>query len=252
MGRTGETRTWDFPEEHIDHAAFTKVLEDTAAIRAKLFDPDTNLAWEDALRRETTLLDTSTPKENISGMASPHRISSWMARGFSIARGVLSLRYFVGETFINHYRLGYTKMMKGLLTDPNAPFNLMQLLGTRKGHTKMNYAQGTKTMATYLGISAVELQQQIPPEEWEYLIEKGHLRSAFFSRAIDAAERKDNLSAISKGIKKQREKDKRTQPLSGRVSSTGKFTIERSQSPELAMLENIEHTLKIRQKQHYP
>ena len=251
-GRTGKTETQDFPEEHINHTAFTNVLEETAGIRAKLFDPDTNLAWEDALRRETTLLDTSSPKENISGMASPHRISSWMARGFSIARGVLSLRYFVGETAINHYRLGYTKMMKGLLTDPNAPFNLMQLLGTRKGHTKMNYAQGTKTMATYLGISAVELQQQIPPEEWEYLIENGHLRSVFFSRAIDAAERKDNLKAISKGIKKQTKREERTQPLSGSLSSTGKFTIERLKSPELAMLEDIEQTLKIRQKQLNP
>jgi hypothetical protein len=243
MLRDGKTQTLDFPEEHIDSAALTKVLEETEDIRSRLFDPETNRAWAEVLRRETTLLKTGVPTEDISGLPSPHRISSWMARGFSIARGVLSLRYFVGETAINHYRLGYMKMMKELLTDPDGPFNLMQMLGMRKGHTKMNYAQGIKTMATFIGVNAAELQQQMPPEEWDYLLENGHLRSGFFNRIIDASQRKTNLRKLEQRIARQKR-------IEGATS--GRSMLQRSPTKELQTLYDVEREWKIRQKQFNP
>jgi hypothetical protein len=168
-------------EEIIDWPEFMRKMEDTRELRKKLFAPETNEALEEILFNEKILSESTANLMGVSGLPTPFRIASWMARGFAIARGVLSVRYVAGETTLQAMRLGYVRMMKKLLVDPDGPIILKNMLPDVEQIAaditlrKLNYKQGIVALASFIGVNASELAF-INESEYEHLINKGRFR----------------------------------------------------------------------------
>ena len=181
-------------------------------------------------------------------------ISSWMARFFSIVRGVLSLRYFVGETAVNHYRLGYIKTMERILTNPKAAHNIMEMLGQRQGHKRYGYKQGIQTIATFMGIEASSLEEKLNREEYEHLIKTGDLSDKLITKLLNEGERADDIKKVEKQLSKKEKIDavfrSSLRGLEGGAMFQTRETLKPSE--EVKRLRKIEHTLKTRQKQLNP
>jgi len=168
-------------EEIIDWPEFMRKMEDTRELRKKLFAPETNEALEEILFNEKILSESTANLMGVSGLPTPFRIASWMARGFAIARGVLSVRYVAGETTLQAMRLGYVRMMKKLLIDPDGPIILKNMLpdveqiAADMTLRKLDYKQGIVALASFIGVKASELAF-INESEYEHLINKGRFR----------------------------------------------------------------------------
>ena len=243
-----------FAEEIIDFTAFEQKLKDTWNVRQKLFTKEENAQWRTVLEQERVLLPSTTPPNPVHGLPTPHQISSWMARFFSIARGVLSLRYFAGETAINHYRLGYVKTMEGILTNPKAAHNIMEMLGQRQGHKRYGYKQGIQTIATFMGIEASNLEKKLNREEYEHLIKTGDLSDKLIGERLDEGGRKHNIKTVEKELSKYEKIDTMFKGSSLGLEGGAMFQPRKAFKPskDAERLREMEHTLKTRHKQLIP
>ena len=162
-------------EEVINYPALVKKLDDTEILRIELFGQQAADDLAHVLKNERVLAPSKLQDKAIAGLPTPLTISSGMARCFSIARGVLSLRYFLGETTIRHVRMQYVHMMHELLTDPDNARLVMETFGTIPGSNIKSYREGVKVLGKLIGVSAPEIYKAIDSEEWRHLSITGSL-----------------------------------------------------------------------------
>ena len=162
-------------ERVINYPALVKKLDDTVILRRELFGQQAADDLAHVLKNERVLAPSTLQEKAIAGLPTPLTISSGMARCFSIARGVLSLRYFLGETTIRHVRMQYVHMMHELLTNPDNPRLVMETFGTIPGSNIKSYREGVKVLGKLIGVSAPEIYKAIDSEEWRHLSITGSL-----------------------------------------------------------------------------
>ena len=187
-------------QDIIDYGKLKESLDRTKEIRDKIFSPESNEALNQALFNTQILAESTERSASIMGMATPLKSSSLMARAFSVARGVLSLRYVAGELTIQGMRLQYVHMMNDLLSDPTAVLTLSKMIDDIPNYVKMDYGQGIRTMAKFLGINSTELSG-ITEETWNTLTADGVPTQEIMDVYADKGDRKDELTAVERKLK---------------------------------------------------
>ncbi len=203
-------------DEMIDFNALSKKLEKTKHIREKIFSDETNKMLDQVLENESILATSTAMEEMVKGLPTPYRLSSWMARGFAIARGVLSLRYFAGELTLQHMRLQYVNMMKEILTDPDGGYALMKMVPIEQ-RTKwaideatakpLEYMEGIRTLSKFMGIEASRLAG-ISEEDYNHIVLHGAPSAKSYKMASARADK-----ASEKRILREQKRVSPTDPL---------------------------------------
>ena len=196
-------------EEVINYPALVKKLDDTVIIRRELFGQQAADDLADVLKNERVLAPSTLMERALTGLATPITISSTMARAFSIARGVLSLRYFLGETTIRHVRMQYVNMMHQLLTDPDNARLVMETFGTIPGSNIKSYKEGVKVLGKLIGVSVPEIYKAINSEEWRHLSISGSLSEEKRNELF----RKAELKALEGELKRKKGIARSNRPL---------------------------------------
>ena len=98
-------------------------------------------------------------------------------------------------------RLQYVHMMNDLLSDPTAVLTLSKMIDDIPNYVKMDYGQGIRTMAKFLGINASELSG-ITEENWREITEnRGTVSRETFLEVVEKAEKKKKLSEVERKLK---------------------------------------------------
>ena len=182
LGKDKKGNTIPIMEEIIDYPTFIEKLKATEKIRGEIYKGvetqygSVNDLLDEVVEHSEVLSPTTRADTVIGGLATGFRLSSLMARGFAIARGVLSLRYVAGELTLQHMRLQYVNMMKELLVDPDASRILMQLVRHHKSvqiksmYSPLRHKEGLKALAKFMGINASELSG-ISEDHYNYIVD---------------------------------------------------------------------------------
>jgi hypothetical protein len=184
-------------EEIIDSAVLTRKLDATKDIREKLLTPEHNAHLEKVLEYDIKLSATVEEASTAYGLARPFAMGNFMSRGFAIARGVLSLRYFAGELTIQRMRLEYVNMVKSLLEDPNAIPIFFEMITPKAAYklTGLSFKERLDVLAKFWGIKASELDS-IDEETAKSLI----LTGIYTKKQYDDAVKKGNEKQLDKNL----------------------------------------------------
>ena len=115
--------------EQIDIVEFTRLLEESREVRKVLFPPEINAQLEVARKAGATGAPVIEAVESALAIMGNYTPSMGMARVFAIARGIISVRYVLGELAIRQLQTSYYNSIKQILKDPHALDVIMDVVG---------------------------------------------------------------------------------------------------------------------------
>ena len=193
--------------EYVVSQDFLKILEETEDFKTLIWGKST------AGERKITILDKAYKgskhllrpvgsKTGFEKLDIPHewRSNEALSRVYSWQRGVVGLRYLLGEATLKQLRKGESETLRKIFTDPNGAALLTEMLKKNKPTNwfeKLGASLGTKTriLAYVTGLSSTDIALLFTQEDMTAFLEGKPLPTKVLNRAKQLGEARIKLAS---------------------------------------------------------
>lgn len=218
---------------------FMDLLDRTKQIREDLFDPRVNEMLEGLdrgvmiLREGAARMGDNLPFEVATQMAQ----SSVLSRIYAIQRGVISMRWVLGEAGLREMQLAQVRVTKELLDNADMTQVAISMMNNEVPRVlrRGNWGRAIRQVAYLSFANPDHIARIMTEEEADYLVKTGQIHEETLDRVLKHKNRKKRLSEMNEAEKaelKQIEKQlKKASRQYEKFEKPSRATMERQAAP---------------------
>ena len=178
----------------VDPVELDELIERIGTIRAEIFGDEANSLIDVVHQGAIARMSSQALSESL-GEALPkgYTASNLLSRVFALQRGVIGLRYIIGEATFKELRKGQSKEVRRLLSDPDAAAGLLAMMGdpllsaegrTILGVKSLHWGSAIRALAYVTGLKFGDAVRLFTEEEAKTAFEKGIVPDAVLGKAL--------------------------------------------------------------------